>query len=145
MIRCLLIIFVGFLIVTLAMAQQKETPVSQASDTSESFFNEFFSHPKNPFASPFKPVTTIKKPLRIPVVVRQMAPTPKPPPPIDVKTLGLKLNGVVWDTGRPQAIINDQVVEVGDTIGEAKVIAIGEQGVGLQYKGQKLTLKREGI
>ncbi len=127
MIRFLLIIFAGFLIVTLAMAQQKETPV------------------RNPFASPFKPVTTIKKPLRIPVVVRQMTPTPKPPSPIDVKTLGLKLNGVVWGTGRPQAIINDQVVEVGDTIGEAKVIAIGVQGVGLQYKGQTLTLKREGI
>lgn len=138
---------------TPALAQQKQAPVSQASDTGEAFLNKFFSDHKNPFSSPFKPAPTIKESPKniIPVVVRPTAPVTsvplasKPSPPISVKTLGLKLKGIVWDTERPQAIINDRVVDVGDTINQAKVMAIGPQGVELQYKGQKLTLKREGI
>jgi hypothetical protein len=55
------------------------------------------------------------------------------------KALELKnfhLTGIVWGTNRSQAIINGKVVEVGDSILEAKVMKIDKKGVVLNYKGK---------
>ena len=54
----------------------------------------------------------------------------------------LTLMGVVWNSQHPQAIINDQVVEIGDSVLEAKVIAIHKNGVDLDFKGKKFSISR---
>lgn len=41
------------------------------------------------------------------------------------------LNGIAWDENAPRAIINDQIVGVGDMIGKNKVVAITPNSVTL--------------
>jgi hypothetical protein len=51
-----------------------------------------------------------------------------PLPPLIVK-------GVVWGSETSQAIINDQVVRPGDTIGEVRIISIDKEGVKVLHQG----------
>ena len=52
----------------------------------------------------------------------------------------LALNGIMYLAERPQAIINDSVVMVGDTVGGAKVTRINDSSVLLNYSGLEITL-----
>lgn len=60
-------------------------------------------------------------------------------PPLELSSL--ELQGIFWGTGTPQAIINRKILSVGDTIEEAEVTAINEEGVTLSYGGQEVELK----
>ncbi len=64
--------------------------------------------------------------------------------PVAVKagsTEKLALKGWVWNTGSPQAIINSRIVKVGDTIEDAKIIAITKDGVAVNRNGAEFILK----
>jgi len=50
------------------------------------------------------------------------------------------LNGIMYLDGGPRAIINDTMVEVGDTVNGAKVIKIDKRNVILQYNDAEVTL-----
>ena len=56
------------------------------------------------------------------------------------------LQGVVWSSKRPQAILNGKIVELGGKIGDAEITAIDKKGVKIRTRGQEfyLTVKREG-
>ena len=55
---------------------------------------------------------------------------------------GFVLNGIMLDSNNiPEAIINDVVVKVGDTIENAKVLEITKDGVKLSSKGKEITLR----
>jgi len=58
----------------------------------------------------------------------------KPEPP------KLTITGVVWDTNRPQAIINGQVVDIGDSIDNAKILAIRKTGIDINFSGTNMTI-----
>ena len=47
------------------------------------------------------------------------------------------VQGIIWGGNLPQAIIDDAVVKVGDTIKESKVIAIDKEGITLLYYGRE--------
>jgi hypothetical protein len=58
------------------------------------------------------------------------------PRPQDPKTKGaqtvrpnFRIQGLVWNTDRPQAIINDQVFNIGDTIDSWTITAIEKAGI----------------
>ncbi len=51
------------------------------------------------------------------------------------------LNGIMYIRERPRAIINGDVVEVGESVGEAKVTAINKDSVLLNYNDREITLK----
>lgn len=53
---------------------------------------------------------------------------------------GYVLEGLVWNSSQPQAIINGTVVRVGDTIGSAKVLDISKNGVKLQDAEREFSL-----
>lgn len=53
---------------------------------------------------------------------------------------GLILNGIMWDAEAPYAIVNSDVVKVGDKLRGMKVTAITENSVVLEYEGKKYTL-----
>jgi hypothetical protein len=55
----------------------------------------------------------------------------------------LKINGLVWNTDKPQAIINDQVVVIGDMVGDSKVIDIRKDGVDLMFLNKPFTVQME--
>jgi len=53
----------------------------------------------------------------------------------------LTLNGIMFRQPNPRALINDQVVEVGDTISGAEVTSITRTKVFLQLNGKTIELK----
>lgn len=57
---------------------------------------------------------------------------------------GLELTGILWDQGKPVAVIEGQFLSVGDAIDQCKVISISESSVVLQDpRGQfELRLKQ---
>ena len=54
---------------------------------------------------------------------------------------GFSLEGIVWSSKKPQAIICNQVVSEGNEVNGAKVLAVNRDGVKLKYKEQEFTLK----
>ncbi len=61
-------------------------------------------------------------------------------PKIELKPPDLKITGLVWNTSRPQAIINDKVVDVGDTVDEAIIVAINKTGIEVSFDGKTSTI-----
>lgn len=55
---------------------------------------------------------------------------------------GLLLTAVIWDEEKPLAVINDEVVGIGQEIGGYRVIKINKNSAVLQKEeGQKITLE----
>ena len=53
----------------------------------------------------------------------------------------LNISGLVWNSNRPQAIINGQVVSIGDTVNDVKIMNIKKTGVEVSYQGVTMTIK----
>lgn len=69
------------------------------------------------------------------------APVMRPAANIGKKTLDFTVQGLVWGQTTPQAIINNKVVSIGDTIDDAKVIDISKEGVRLLYQNDMILIK----
>jgi len=52
----------------------------------------------------------------------------------------LTIQGIVWGGSLPQAIINNKVVKIGDTIEEARIIDINKDGVTIFFGGRQYNL-----
>ncbi len=61
------------------------------------------------------------------------------------KTTGpeVHLQGIMWGIERPQAIVNDTVVGVGDMVQEMQITGITKDGVEVLVRGQKFHFKME--
>lgn len=59
----------------------------------------------------------------------------------DTRETPLNLEGLVWNSVRPQAIINGTVVEVGSEVGGAKVLAIDRKGVKLRVDDREFYVR----
>ncbi|GEM_PF-3936933 len=117
---------------------------------------------RNPFHSylikkkeiPPPPLPVVEKdPVFVQPRVDPPPPSPVVPPvfvnPVEVKDdmsfmQNLKLNGVIWDTDMPQAIISDKVMKVGDQMDGAQVTAIDKKGVEILHNGFKYLLSVSG-
>jgi len=53
----------------------------------------------------------------------------------------LNITGLIWNSDRPQAIINEQVVDIGDTVQNVEIVAIHKMGVDISFNGQVITVK----
>ena len=82
---------------------------------------------------PFKSQLPVKQPAK----TEEKLPIKNEPVTVDFLTV----SGVVWNSERPQAIINGKVVTVGSEVGGAEVVAISEAQVQVRYKGQLFVLK----
>lgn len=89
--------------------------------------NYDFRNTRDPFEGPF---TKPPEPKGGEVEQQELMPVEYPPPALTVQ-------GLVWGGEFPQAIINEQVVKIGDTIAEARVISIDKDGVSVFYKEKK--------
>ncbi|MDP8229672.1 MAG: hypothetical protein P9L93_01055 [Candidatus Gorgyraea atricola] len=58
----------------------------------------------------------------------------------DIELEGLVLNGIMWDPANPLAIINSDVIKVGDSLGTATVVEITQNSVILEQDSQRHTL-----
>jgi len=59
----------------------------------------------------------------------------------DKSQASLTLTAIAWDKARPLAIINNEVLGVGDTINEARIIAIEKSKVKLDLNNQIIELE----
>ena len=55
--------------------------------------------------------------------------------PAAVTLPAIKLSGIVWETPRPQAIVNDQVVSVGDEVADIQIVDIQKEKITVKYRG----------
>ncbi len=58
----------------------------------------------------------------------------------DIPLPPLVIQGLLWGGEFPQAIINNKVVKIGDTIEEARIVEINKNGVILLFAGRKFPL-----
>ncbi|MFH0940653.1 MAG: hypothetical protein V1840_02215 [Candidatus Omnitrophota bacterium] len=57
----------------------------------------------------------------------------------------LRVTGSVWGNNMPKAIINDQVMGIGDVVNEAKILNITKDGILFEFKDKQYLMKREGV
>jgi hypothetical protein len=82
----------------------------------------------------------------VPVVPSVVAPAvvPMQSEPIKPKKLEipeLKVSGIIYDTDRPQAIINGKVVSVGDVVKGVSIVKIQKGRIDARFEGADITLK----
>ena len=94
---------------------------------------------KNPFISKL-PRAEIK-PVAVPTTVTTSAIQPAVATPPAIPKPSFKISGLVWNTPKPQAIINDRVYKVGDTIESWAIISIGKKGVEVISQNTKYLLE----
>jgi len=63
--------------------------------------------------------------------------------PQEINFANLELHGIIYSNGRSLAVINGEVLEVGEQIGEYTVIEISEKEVALRKGKEVFTLKLE--
>jgi hypothetical protein len=66
--------------------------------------------------------------------------TPAPVEPVPVQLPAVTIQGIVWGGTTPQAIINNKVVKVGDTIEGMRVISIDKSGITVSYGNREFNL-----
>ncbi len=64
-------------------------------------------------------------------------------PRVPVKPPALKVQGIIWDSDRPQAIINGEIVDVGQVVADAKIVSIQKEGVDFLFHGEKFHASME--
>ena len=78
----------------------------------------------------FAPLVSLPKPEP----PKPAPPPPKPPP-------SFKLKGTIFGGEKAIAVIDDQYVRVGQSLGEYKVVQIGKKEVVMQSEDKKITLE----
>ena len=79
--------------------------------------------------------TDNKKEAAVPVLAGPVVVTKKPP--------ALRVQGIIWATGLPQAIVNNTVVSAGDEVSGIKVDSIRKDGVVVLFEGEKIHVRME--
>jgi hypothetical protein len=109
-----------------AVSEEPTEPPAPSTTPSET---ETVSKPvSKPAAEPAvttPPVATITN-----VPTATITPEPKPRP-------DFRLNGIIYTAVKPSAIVNGQIVHLGDQVDGATVVWIGRTNVTLQIKGQR--------
>ena len=129
--------------------QAQEEKVTEDAPLDKEAFNDELETIKNPFVSQL-PKPIVEPPVSVkvepasretytPPVAFEPSPQHEPErPPVIPPTLDIQ--GLVWNTHRPQAIINDQIFEIGDTIAQAKIIGVEKSGVKIIYQEKEFLL-----
>ena len=116
-------------------------------------FSEALKKMRNPFVSqlPPPPPKPAPVPSPTPPVSNNTSPadnhsvqtTPSGPKAQDMAS-GINVSGIVWNTTRPQAIVNEKIVSVGDKVNDFEIKAIKKSGVVFKILGQsvKVPLKK---
>ncbi len=63
----------------------------------------------------------------------------------EIAAMALTLEGLVWNTAKPKAIVSGQIVGVGGKVGKAEVLDIKKEGVKMRYKGQDFYLRKRKV
>ncbi len=67
--------------------------------------------------------------------------SPGPSVKEEITGMSLSLEGLVWDSKNPAAIISGKVVKIGSKIKDAEVLDINKEGVKMRYKSQEFDIR----
>jgi hypothetical protein len=68
---------------------------------------------------------------------------PKPKERIMLPLPRLNIEGMIWNTPMPQAIINGRIVRIGDIIEGVKIVKIEKQGITIDYNNELVLIERK--
>lgn len=60
----------------------------------------------------------------------------------DISPPQLSIAGLVWNSDRPQAIVNGRVLSVGDEINGTRLLSVNKDGIKVGYKGIEFFIKK---
>lgn len=83
----------------------------------------------------------LRDPFKNPFEMIEMVEEPTEKPPIGYGLTHLQVQGMVWGSKMPQAIINNTVVKVGGVIEGAEILDIRREGVYVLYEGRQYILR----
>jgi len=138
---------------TLIIISASATVYAQENRPNFSQFASRLSFIRNPFESQLpekekpadEPIVHTHEPEPVARPPRKEEPsrriTPPPPPvkkdPVPTTTI----SGIIWNSDRPKAIINEKVVGVGDIVSGIKITNIRKSGIDGLFQGRPVTLK----
>ena len=134
-----IIIFVLVCPAAIVYAQEERmTTIEQLKPKLDFIQNPFKSKLPEPEPEPEKPMETpeIAEPtqtdtnLEIPALEE---------PPLPIPTF--KVTGIIWDSDRPQAILNGQIVDIGDNISDVMITEIRKSEIHGTFHGADITIK----
>jgi len=67
--------------------------------------------------------------VKVSAAPKETVKPPVPPPRLTVR-------GLLWGGPEPEAIINDEVYRVGETVGGAKILSIDRTGITIEHQGK---------
>lgn len=111
---------------------QETAPVKVKSRKSELIVIPHIEYKAEGSRDPFE--SYLKKEEVLQGQPQQEGTAPSPPPP------ALTVQGIIWGGRFPQAIINNKIVKVGDTIEEARILDINKDGVTVFFGNRKYNL-----
>lgn len=85
-----------------------------------------------------KPITPNPRQRKQPAGGQSANSTPKPPP---IPKPNFRITGLIWNSSRPQAIINGQVLDIGDEIQGFRIESINPNGIDVSIRGVTLTVE----
>lgn len=62
----------------------------------------------------------------------------------EAKLPDLTIQGVIWGSRSPQAIINNQIVKIGDKIEGVSIVDIAKEGLTVSFQGKEFKLPSPG-
>lgn len=77
-------------------------------------------------------------PKEVPKPVAEEAPAPQA---VDFPVDKFKVTAVLWGSKRPQAIINDNVIGLGDDLDGGRITGIDKEGIHISYEGKEVLLQ----
>lgn len=98
---------------------------------------------------PIRPAAGVNEPVVLPpppgvqepsVIRPRQEDIPRPPRILEPLP-GIHITGVVWNTDRPQAIINGQIAGIGDMVSGVKIIDIQKTGITVLFQDRSETLE----
>jgi len=125
---------------TASQAQGPEATLTPTGAGAEDL-SDVLSSLKNPFIPQLPRPGQAFEPEEAREPQSQPTPLPRPadrtalrPQETDVPPPVFTINGLVWNTPRPQAIVDNLVRNVGDYIGQWKITEIGKEGIRVKYQ-----------
>jgi len=67
----------------------------------------------------------------------------EPPEPVEIPMPEIDITGIIWNAERPQAIINGQIIDVGDKILDIEIMDIQKTGIEGLFHGRPVMIKAQ--
>ncbi|UCH12120.1 MAG: hypothetical protein JSW18_04705 [Candidatus Omnitrophota bacterium] len=79
---------------------------------------------------------------RLSIYIASIATKAKKKEPIAINPPQFNITGLIWNTDRPQAIIDGKVLSVGDEIKGAKLLSVNKEGIKVEYRKAEFFIEK---